>query len=350
MSQSIRLGFFVLLGLAILGAAVFLIGSKESLFQSNFLVRAQFQNVGGLNEGADVRVGGIRMGTVRHIELPNDPSGKVTVLMDVAKSTQEVLREDSMASIQSAGLLGDKFVELSFGTEDKAHLKSGQTINSVPPLEISEIAGRANHLLDTAQEAVSNISAITAKINQGKGTAGALINDRTMYDQATASVSAMHDDMEALKSNFLLKGFFNKRGYVDSDELKKHQISVLPPGPSKTFDYPAKAVFDKASSAKLKDQKMFDAAGEYLQNAKFGLAVVASSAGVKGDSERDRTLNEARTMVVRNYLVQNFKLDDTRIRTLNTGKNDQLGENGKVQIFVYSGKPASRKEQPPAAR
>jgi phospholipid/cholesterol/gamma-HCH transport system substrate-binding protein len=339
MSQSIRIGFFVLLGLTILGTGVFLIVSKESLLQANFLVRAQFQNVGGLNEGADVRVGGIRKGTVRQIELPHDPSGKVTVVMDVAKRSQEVLREDSVASIQSAGLLGDKFVEISFGTEDKARLKSGQTISSQPPLEISEIAGRANHLLDTAQEALGNISAITAKINQGKGTAGALINDRTMYDQATASVSAMHDDMEALKSNFLLKGFFNKRGYVDSDELKKHQIAQLPPGRSvKTFDYPAKAVFDKGDSAKLKNQKMFDDAGEYLQNTKFGLAVVCSSAGRKGDSERDRTLNEARTMVVRNYLVQNFRLDDTRIRTLGTGTNEQLGESGNVQIVVYSRK------------
>src|SRR5271154_2918226 len=124
MSQSIRLGVFILLGLAILGAGIFLIGSKESLLQSNFLVRAQFQNVGGLNEGADVRVGGIRKGTVRHIELPHDPSGKVTVVMDVAKSTQEVLRDDSVASIQSAGLLGGKFVEISFGTEEKTSPKN----------------------------------------------------------------------------------------------------------------------------------------------------------------------------------------------------------------------------------
>ncbi len=345
MSQSIRIGFFILLALAILGAGVFLIGGKQSLFQPNFAVRAQFQNVGGLNEGADVRVGGIRKGTVRHIELPHDPSGRVTVLMDVAKATQDVLRDDSVASIKSAGLLGDKFVEISFGTEDRARLKSGQTINSEPPLDISEIAGRANHLLDTAQEAVSNFGEIAAKINQGKGTAGALVNDRTMYDQATASVSAMHDDMEALKSNFLLKGFFNKRGYIDSDELNKHQIQDLPPGRSvKTFGYDAKAVFDKGNSAKLKNQKMFDDAGEYLQTTKFGLAVVASSAGMKGDSERDRTLTEARTMVVRNYLVQNFRLDDTRIRTLSTDKTEQLGENGKVRIIVYPLKVASSGE------
>jgi phospholipid/cholesterol/gamma-HCH transport system substrate-binding protein len=345
MSQSIRLGFFILLGLAILGAGIFLIGSRQSLIQSNFVVRAQFQNVGGLNEGADVRVGGIRKGTVRHIELPHDPSGKVTVVIDVAQSTQDVLREDSIASIQSAGLLGDKFVEISFGSGDSARLKNGQTINSQPPLEISAIVDRANHLLDGAQEAITNISAITAKINQGKGTAGAFINDRTMYDQATASVSAMHDDMEALKSNFLLKGFFNKRGYVDPDELKKHQISQLPAGHSaKTFDYDAKAVFDKADSAKLKNQKVFDDAGQYLQSTKFSLAVVASSAGMKGDSQRDRTLTEARTMVVRNYLVQNFRLDDTRIRTLGMGKTEQLGEDGKVQIIVYTGKSAPTKQ------
>lgn len=346
MSQSIRLGFFILLGLAILGAGVFLIGSRQSMLQPTLVVKAQFQNVGGLNEGADVRVGGIRKGTVRHIELPHDPSGKVTVVMDVAKSTGDVLRNDSIATIDSAGLLGDKFVEISFGTSDRPRLNNGETIESKPPFEISEIAVRANKLLDTAQNAVTNIGEIAAKINQGKGTAGALINDRTMYNQATASVSAMHDDMEALKSNFFLKGFFNKRGYVDADELKKHSISQLPPSASmKTFDYDAKAVFDKDNSAKLKNQKVFDGAGAYLQNTNFGLAVVVSSAGMKGDSERDRTLTEARTMVVRNYLVQNFQLDDTRIRTFGMGKTEQLGENGKVRIIVYPRKTPSTKSE-----
>ncbi len=156
----------------------------------------------------------------------------------------------------------------------------------------------------------------------------------------------MHDDMEALKGNFFLKGFFNKRGYVDAEQLKKHEISQLPSGSAmKTFDYDAKAVFDKPTSAKLKNQKLFDEAGAYLQDTKFGLAVVASSAGLKGDSESDRTVTEARAMVVRNYLVQNFQLDDTRIRTLGMGKTEQLGESGKVRIFVYAGKAASGKSE-----
>jgi len=95
---------------------------------------------------------------------------------------------------------------------------------------------------------------------------------------------------------------------------------------------------------------MFDDSGEYLQNAKFGLAVVASPTGVKGDSERDRTLNEAQNN-------GGSKLPSSKLPTrrradpyLGTGKNEQLGENGKVQIVVYSRKPASGKEEPSVAR
>ena len=123
------------------------------------------------------------------------------------------------------------------------------------------LSARPNEILDSAkvavdhvQAAAGNISEITAKINAGKGTAGALLNDRTMYKEASASVAAMHEDLEALKGNFLLRGFFNKRGYIDADELKKHEISALPAEqPIKTFAFETKQIFDKANSAKLKN-------------------------------------------------------------------------------------------------
>ena len=61
--EEVRLGLFIVVGLAILCCAIFLIGNKEIRFKSTYIVKAQFQNVGGLNDGADVRVGGIRKGT-----------------------------------------------------------------------------------------------------------------------------------------------------------------------------------------------------------------------------------------------------------------------------------------------
>ncbi len=85
---------------------------------------------------------------------------------------------------------------------------------------------------------------------------------------------------------------------------------------AKQFTYEAKKVFDKPDTAKLKDAKTLNDAGNYLQSNPFGLAVVAAHTDMKGDTEKDRLLTEARSMVARDYLVKNFKLEDTKIKTI----------------------------------
>ncbi len=347
MNRNFRVGIFIVVTMAILAVFVFMVGSRESLFRSNYSVRADFANVSGLNEGADVRVGGIRKGAVKSISLPKRPDEKIVVLMDLAKETQSIVKLDSVAAIKSEGMLGDKYIEVSFGTVNAAQLKGGETIGSQPPIDVSDLFAKTNQILDTTQGALENIQGATAnineislKINHGQGTVGALINDKTIYNQAAASVTAMHDDMEALKHNFLLRGFFNKRGYVDADELKKHEIGKLPGGTAtKTFAYDTKQVFDKPDAAKLKNQKALNEAGKYLQSMRYSQVVITAAADMKGDSEKDRTTTQAQAMVVRNYLVQNFKLDDTKIKTMGLGKSPEGGENGKIAILVYGAEP-----------
>ena len=72
-------------------------------------------------------------GTVKRINLPKRPDGKVTVVMDMHQATREVLKNDSVAAIKSEGLLGDKYVEISFGSPEAQKLKNGDTIASAPP-------------------------------------------------------------------------------------------------------------------------------------------------------------------------------------------------------------------------
>src|SRR5580698_8319488 len=134
MSQNLRLGLFIVITLAILMTGVFLIGSRESMFHSNYKVRADFDNVSGLIEGADVRVGGLRKGSVKKIQLPKEPNGKVVVLMDLQKETHDIVKLDSVADIKSEGMLGDKYVEISFGSAEAAKLRGGETIGSQPPV------------------------------------------------------------------------------------------------------------------------------------------------------------------------------------------------------------------------
>lgn len=342
MSREFRLGLFVVAALLVFGAGVFLIGNREMLFQSNYRLNATFKNVAGLSNGAEVRVGGLQQGAVKRIIPPTQPDGSFVVQMNIDNATRDVVKKDSVASIASEGLVGDKYVEISFGSKDAPRVNNGDTITGEAPLEMSDLLKKTNGILDSAKGAVEsigetadNLRSISSKINEGKGTVGALINDKTVYNKAAATATELQEDMEALKHNFLLRGFFKNRGYEDSAQLKQYEIARLPAErSSKTFVYDASGIFDNVDAAKLKHEKPLNDAGNFLEENKFGLAVVAAHSGSKGDSEKDRVLTEAQSLVVREYLVQNFKLDDTRLKTIGLGK-DPDDDRARVEILVY---------------
>jgi hypothetical protein len=161
-----------------------------------------------------------------------------------------------------------------------------------PSLTFGFIEQISNDVLDSTKGAVENVNdttnnlkSITTKIDQGQGTIGALINNKKIYQNVNAGASAFQENMEALKHNFFLRGFFKERGYERAADLKKNEISQLPDKPAaKKFDYEAKKIFDKPDAAKLKDEKILNDAGNYLQNNPFGLAVVAAYTDMRGDT------------------------------------------------------------------
>jgi phospholipid/cholesterol/gamma-HCH transport system substrate-binding protein len=354
MSRIFRLGLFICATFLILGAGIFLIGTKQLMFRSTFEVRSQFQNVSGLNEGADVRVGGIRRGIVKNIVLPNRSDGKMTVVMELDDSTRRIIKKDSLAYIRSEGLLGDKYVEVSFGSNDAPVVADGQTIASEPPFELSDLMQKTNAILSTTQGAMQNVEGtadnlkeISGKINRGEGTVGALINDKTIYQRAAAGATAFQEDMEALKHNFLLRGFFRNRGYESSADLTKHAINRLPPGPYlKTFEYSGKGLFDKPENAKLKREKLLKNAGTFLEQNRFGSVVVSASMGIKGDAAQNRELELARAMVVRDYLTKNFRLDDARIKTFAAGEVPGTDDGGELKVLIYPPRAVAPQSRP----
>ena len=360
MSRLARLGAFIVATLAVLAAGVFIIGSQENLFRATYQLKAQFDNVAGLAVGADVQVGGVHSGNVRRITLPHKPGDKVIVVMDLDRSTKEIIKSDSVASIETEGVLGDQFVAISFGSAGQAEVEDGETIQSVPPLELGALLIKANAILDSSQQAIVNTTAATAhlnsvsaKIDSGQGPVGALVNDKQLYNNLEQTTTTLHDtmlqaqigvtdfqeNMEALKHNFFLSGYYKRRGYEDSSELAANKISGLPQSsPVKIFTYTANQLFDGRASAKMTDQKTLKAAGDFLAQTQFGLAVIEVSTGMDGDTQKDLVLTEARAMVIREYLVENFGFDDSQLKTLGMGK--QTGANleadwGSIQILIY---------------
>jgi phospholipid/cholesterol/gamma-HCH transport system substrate-binding protein len=360
MSRTVRLGAFILITLTILAVGIFIIGSKQYLFKSTYELKTKFANVAGLSEGADVLIGGVHSGTVESINLPTKAGDEITVTLLLNESTRKIVKQDSVASIDTEGLLGNEYVAVSFGSADKPEVKNGDFIGSVPPLQMSALLDKANGLLGQGQVAMANITqvtahlnSVTAKVDNGDGTVGALVNDKALYNNlnetassaraaavsAKAGVSDFADNMEALKHNFLLRGYFKNRGYEDSSDLGKDAIESAPQAqPVQEFTLQAKDMFDKQDSAKLKGQKNLKQAGDYLAANDFGVAVIEVSTGNTGSSDTDLTLAQGRALVLRDYIVQHFGFDDSKLKTIALGK--QTGETSKdnwglIKILIY---------------
>ena len=360
MSRAARLGAFILLGLTILVSGIFIIGGKQYLFTSTYRLKAQFSSVVGLDAGAEVRVGGVHTGSVRSVELPSRPTDKITVWMDLDRSTHNIIKQDSVATIETEGLLGSQYVAISFGSADSANVPDGGTIGSEPPLVMVDLMKKASGILDSSQDALTNVthataslSSISAKIDTGQGTVGALVNDKKLYNQldqttaglrdtvihAQAGVADFQENMEALKKNFLVRGFYKERGYEDSASLTKNEIPQLPQGdPLKIFTYESQQLFEKVDTAKPKNQKSLRPAGQFLADNEFGVAVVVVSTSMAGDTDKDLVLTQARASVVRDYLVNSFGFDDAQLKTYGQGKKTGTTPDagwGTVQIIIY---------------
>jgi outer membrane protein OmpA-like peptidoglycan-associated protein len=251
-------------------------------------------------------------------------------------------------------------VAISFGSAGQAGVRNGELIQSVPPLLLSDLLKKTSVILDSSQQAVANateatahLNSVSAKIDSGQGTVGALVNDKQLYSNLEKTTLTLHDtmlkaqtgvtdfqeNMEALKHNFFLSGYFKKRGYEDSADLAANRIGALPQGtPLKVFTYPVKQLFDNRDSAKMINQKSLNDGGDFLAQNPFGVAVIVVSTGMDGDTKKDLVLSEARAMVIREYLVENFGFDDLQLKTLGMGKLAGASPDpgwGSIQILIF---------------
>jgi len=205
----VKLGLFVAGGIALFVIAIFLIGRQKNLFDPVFRLTTSFYNVSGLQVGNNIRFSGINVGTVGKIEFINDSTVRVDML--IKKSVQQFIKTDCQAAIGSEGIVGDRVLIITQGSSDGQSVNGGEYITSVEPVEIDGIIMSLN--VTTAQ-----LAEIMININQGNGTLGRLIRDSTISENINKTIinlrkssKGLDENMNAAKSNFLLKGYFNKK-------------------------------------------------------------------------------------------------------------------------------------------
>src|SRR5262245_28639309 len=127
--REIKVGAFVLVGLIVIGIVVFLIGDQSSAFKGKDEYRAIFDDVQGLKRGSTVRMGGIDVGSVDSVGYgPDEKDAKLYVTFVVVRDEARRIREDSFATIESKGLLGDKAITIEPGSPTKPRIMPGGVV------------------------------------------------------------------------------------------------------------------------------------------------------------------------------------------------------------------------------
>jgi phospholipid/cholesterol/gamma-HCH transport system substrate-binding protein len=222
----IRLGLFVAGGTAIFLLAIFIIGKQKNLFNPVFKLTTTFYNVSGLQVGNNVRFSGINVGVVDNIQIINDSTVEVDML--IKNDVWQFIRSDSEVSIGSDGLIGDKLLVISQRSSDAPLAKKGQKLNSNEPLEADDILASLNVTAGNVEVITEQLAQIMVKINNGNGTLGRLIQDSTLAENLNKTIvnlrkssKSLDENMTAVKHNFLFKGYFDRKAKKDAASKEK---------------------------------------------------------------------------------------------------------------------------------
>ena len=134
---NIAVGFFVVLGILALGYLSIKLGRVSFLGGGGYLVGADFPSVGGLKTGASVEIAGVEVGRVESIGL-NDYQAHVVLRMNSGIQ----LQEDSIASIKTKGLIGEKFIRISPGASEKLIKPNGRIREVEAPVDLEELISK----------------------------------------------------------------------------------------------------------------------------------------------------------------------------------------------------------------
>ena len=127
-NQKIRLGLFIIIGSILFFAAIYFIGNKQNLFGNTSNLKAVFANINGLQVGNNVRYAGIDIGTVKAIEMINDTTVTVEMLIDTKIMTH--IKKNAIATINSDGLVGNMIVNIIPGKGVSQLVANGDTLKS----------------------------------------------------------------------------------------------------------------------------------------------------------------------------------------------------------------------------
>lgn len=193
-----KLGIFIFIGSALLVIGIFMLGNKEALFKPTFIVKAYFQNIEGLRNGAPVKLSGIDAGAVQDIRVVGDTVSLIEVKMRLLEEIRHFIRVDTQAEIQTEGLVGNKYVALKIGDTDSEPVQDDGVILAKEPVSFADIIEETQGIMGYTKEMTKDLSEIIKRINAGEGTAGKIFKDDALYYAATDLTKSADKSLTAI--------------------------------------------------------------------------------------------------------------------------------------------------------
>lgn len=187
----LRVGAMVIIGLVILAVGIFFISGQVGFLTRHYTLKTFLPGAGDIRVGAQVRLAGIAVGNVYRIAISpyEDPNRAVEIDMRVARSFQKQIRANSTATLQTVGLLGETYVEITRGEPGYPALKNHGTVQGHVEPGMKHVIRNANDVISNLRVLTEKINDITASIQSGKGTIGKFINDPSLYNRMNDTVA-----------------------------------------------------------------------------------------------------------------------------------------------------------------
>ena len=322
-SQKIRLGLFVIIGLMIFILAVYFIGDKQKMFGKTNHLEAVFNNVNGLQLGNNVRYSGISVGTVRGIEMINDTTIRVDMIIDKTIFTH--IKKNAIATIGSDGLVGNMIINIIPGIGEEVSVQPGDEIRSRNRVSTDDIFNTLSKTNKNAATLTANLLKITDKMMDGKGTMGSLITDTLMARDLKETMRYLKltgkgASETVLKLNQLIESLDSKDNVIGviKDSAVAHKIKNMVTNLDQSSVGIDKAITNLNATIKnIKDGK---GAINYLSNdPKLVRKIDSTMTNINQASFR---LNENLEALKHNFLFRGYfrKLEKEKVKAAQLGK------------------------------
>jgi phospholipid/cholesterol/gamma-HCH transport system substrate-binding protein len=190
--SQLRVGITVIVASLTLGLLLLLMSGTAGLFTRRIVLKSYFDNASGLRVGAPVRLAGVDIGNVTRINIVRDKDKQLTpveILMKVTTKYESNLRRDSVTSLETAGVLGETYIDIDSSQAIGGPVQDGDTLPTQVHPDFNQVVRASQSTLQNMDALLKRADRILAFAESGKGSIGKLIYDPTLYNRLSSTVA-----------------------------------------------------------------------------------------------------------------------------------------------------------------